>query len=96
MVLVPVSTVSTRNHPTDSWRIQRPTIQYDKCIRCMICWKYCPDNAINIENGDERAPNDRVAKMEYPVIDYNFCKGCGICANECPEKCIDMEFEVIE
>ncbi len=96
MVLVPLAGVSSRNHHTDSWRVQKPTVDYDKCIRCMICWKFCPDNAIDISSENYSAPNERIKKMELPVINYDFCKGCGICANECPEKCIDMSVEEIE
>jgi 2-oxoisovalerate ferredoxin oxidoreductase delta subunit len=42
-----------------------------------MCWKFCPDVAIFVEN-------------EFPVIDYDYCKGCGICAENCPAKCIKM------
>jgi len=65
---------------TGTWRNARPVIDYDKCINCMICWKFCPDMSIHIE--DER-----------PVIDYVYCKGCGICVEECPKKCIVLEEE---
>ncbi|MCL4332434.1 MAG: 4Fe-4S binding protein [Candidatus Thermoplasmatota archaeon] len=72
----------------------RPELDYDSCIRCMICWKFCPDNAIRVEPGDAfSAPNERVAGMEAPFIDMDYCKGCGICASECPEKCIDLVLE---
>ena len=63
---------------TGVWRIERPVINYDKCIDCLICWMFCPDNAIT------RLDNDKVE------IEYDYCKGCGICANECPVKAIDM------
>ncbi len=94
MILVPVADLSSRSNHTDSWRILKPEISYDSCIRCMICWKFCPDNAINVsDSGDIPSPSERIGKLEAPVIDMDYCKGCGICANECPEKCIDMELE---
>jgi len=66
----------TQNY-TGSWRNLRPIIDQSKCIRCGICWKFCPDAAIHIENNQF-------------VIDLYFCKGCGICAAECPKQCIAM------
>ncbi len=38
MIMVPLADVSSRVNHTDSWRIQKPVIDYSKCIRCMICW----------------------------------------------------------
>jgi len=64
---------------TGTWRVFRPVIDREKCIKCWFCWIYCPDAAI--------------ARKEYPEVDYNYCKGCGICANECPVKAIDMRRE---
>jgi pyruvate ferredoxin oxidoreductase delta subunit len=65
---------------TGSWRNLRPVIDYEKCNRCMICWKFCPDACIRIE--DER-----------PVIDYDYCKGCVVCVEECPVDAILVEKE---
>ena len=58
------------------WRALTPVIDYDKCISCMICWKFCPEACILID--------------EKPEIDLDYCKGCGICAEECPKKAIEM------
>ncbi len=63
---------------TGSWRALKPVIDLDKCIKCLLCWIYCPDNAI-IRRDDD-----------YVEVDYVYCKGCGICANECPTKAIEM------
>lgn len=94
MTLAPLANVSSRVNHTDSWRIQKPILDYSKCIRCMICWKFCPDECIIPVNGEKYpAPNERVLKLEAPEIDMDYCKGCGICANECPEKCIEMVIE---
>ena len=69
---------------TGTWRLKRPVIDHSKCIRCRLCWLYCPDNVIEIhENSDD-----------FIAIDYQYCKGCGICANECPTKAITMIEEV--
>jgi len=62
---------------TGVWRSMRPVIDKEKCVSCMICWKYCPDACIIIEDNK-------------PVIDMDYCKGCGICAEECPRKAIKL------
>lgn len=94
MVLVPLADKSSRLNLTGTWRTQKPVIDYEKCIRCNICWKFCPDNAITLEEGSRLpAPNQRLVSFEVPLIDYDYCKGCGICAYECPEKCIEIEIE---
>lgn len=72
---MPMSLGSMFFNKTGAWRNIRPEIDYENCLQCGICWKFCPDVAISIEN-------------EWPVVDYDYCKGCGICAEECPPKCI--------
>lgn len=62
---------------TGAWRNIRPEIDVTKCIRCGICWKFCPEPSIDIVD-------------DLPVVDYDYCKGCGVCAEECPVKCIVM------
>ena len=66
-----------RVNKTASWRNLRPIIDYEKCIDCYICWKFCPEPAIIIRESDERVE-----------IDYDYCKGCLICVEECPVKAI--------
>lgn len=63
---------------TGDWRTSRPVVDKEKCNDCGICWLYCPDGAITVEEGKKFA------------IDYYYCKGCGICAKTCPRKCISM------
>jgi len=75
-----VSLGTMRVNKTASWRNIRPVIDQEKCIKCMLCWKFCPEPSILI--------NDE--KIE---IDYDYCKGCGICATECPKGAIRMEQE---
>jgi 2-oxoisovalerate ferredoxin oxidoreductase delta subunit len=77
MPMMPMSLGSMLYNKTGVWRNIRPVVDASKCIQCGICWKFCPDMSIVIEN-------------EFPVIDYIYCKGCGICAEECPTKCIAM------
>lgn len=63
----------TRNK-TGSWRNERPVRDKSKCTKCMSCYRFCPENAID--------KNIR--------INYDYCKGCGICAEVCPAKAIRM------
>ena len=63
---------------TGTWRVFRPVVDTVKCVKCGLCWLYCPEVAI--EPGDDGRPR----------ILYDYCKGCGICANECPVKAIKM------
>ncbi len=51
------------------------------CTFCDNCFYYCPDMAINRENGG------------YSVND-DYCKGCGLCVRECPTGAIVMRQEI--
>ncbi|MGC8657336.1 MAG: 4Fe-4S binding protein [Thermoplasmata archaeon] len=83
---------STSKEETGSWRTLTPKINYEKCIRCDVCWTYCPEPAIEkIDGSDKPVPYKQLAKKEIPHINYSYCKGCGICVNECPVKAIDFE-----
>ncbi|MEM0340841.1 MAG: 4Fe-4S binding protein [Acidilobaceae archaeon] len=75
------------------WRIFRPQLDQDKCIRCYICWTFCPDSAIIITDKPYTSSSGRSYEVTFE-IDYDACKGCGICAEECPVKAIDMIEEV--
>lgn len=83
---IPITTISKPTigalGKTGYWRIFKPVIDYNKCVKCLTCWLLCPDVAI------ERLDDDSVR------INYDYCKGCGICANECPVKAIRMVREV--
>ncbi|OPY64786.1 MAG: Pyruvate synthase subunit PorD [Syntrophorhabdaceae bacterium PtaU1.Bin034] len=72
---------SAREYLTGDWRTLRPVWDESKCIKCGVCWMFCPDAAvIQKENG-------------YFVADYNYCKGCGICSKECWPGAIAMTEE---
>jgi 2-oxoisovalerate ferredoxin oxidoreductase delta subunit len=78
----PICYGSTELHNTGSWRTLKPEVNLEKCNKCYLCWKYCPDISIII-NRD----------TGYPEVDYYHCKGCGICANECRANAIEMVLE---
>jgi pyruvate ferredoxin oxidoreductase gamma subunit len=67
--------------PTGAWRTERPVIDQSKCKRCFLCYLYCPDGAIHLD------------EQNYPHINYEFCKGCLICREECPTQAISFELE---
>jgi pyruvate ferredoxin oxidoreductase delta subunit len=48
-----------------------PEWDRDKCIRCGLCYVYCPDGAVyRTDDG-------------FFDVDGDKCKGCGICHREC-------------
>ena len=76
---------SSLNNKTGSWRVFKPVTDYNVCIGCSLCAKFCPDACIDME-----IKKDFGNKLK-PVTDYDYCKGCGLCAKECPVKAIKME-----
>ena len=79
---------SSNENKTGSWRTQRPVINQEKCIRCGLCWNFCPEGCILLKQ-EKKNPKYK-HKFE---INYDFCKGCGLCAKECPAKAITMKKE---
>jgi pyruvate ferredoxin oxidoreductase delta subunit len=67
---------------TGSWRIERPVVNEELCIRCGTCSRYCPSDCISINSSGTPV-----------VFDWYYCKGCGICANECPKHAITLVSE---
>ncbi len=60
-------------------RTMRPVVDFDKCIKCTLCWIACPDSVFDV------TPDG--------FYDANMaaCCGCGVCEDICPvEKCISM------
>ncbi len=67
--------------PTGTWKVTRPVVDTENCIKCGICAGFCPVQCIRPdENG-------------YYLADLDYCKGCGVCAHECPKKVISMKLE---
>ena len=69
---------NARQYKTGDWRSLRPICDKTKCIKCGVCYIFCPDMAIS--KTDEG----------YFEADLYYCKGCGICAQECITSCITM------
>lgn len=69
--------------PPEGYR-GKPAIDREKCIRCWLCIRACPDQAININK-----------ETKTPSIWLGRCTFCGECAEACPTKAIVMtkEFE---
>jgi len=71
-------------YETGSWRTYEPVWYEDRCIQCYLCWVYCPDSSIMVEDS------------KVAGIDYDHCKGCGICAQVCPPKANAIEMKLEE
>jgi len=80
--LAPGGTVAVEDalHPqTGGWRTSgKPVVDLDACIDCLLCWMYCPDSAVIVEDG------------VFQGFDYDFCKGCEVCEEMCPVDAIRM------
>jgi pyruvate ferredoxin oxidoreductase delta subunit len=60
-------------------RTMRPVVDFDKCVKCTLCWLQCPDSCFDVT--PERLYD---ANMEA-------CCGCGVCEAVCPvDRCITM------
>lgn len=65
-------------------RREDPVFEAERCLgcgtcnSCGVCYLFCPDVAVLIEQG------------QY-TFDLDYCKGCGICARECPARALIME-----
>lgn len=84
---------STIDYKTHDWRTLRPVIDQERCIRCRLCWLYCPEGTIIELDKPYTTKTGRKYTKTYKV-NYDYCKGCGICAQECPAKAIKMVEEV--
>ncbi len=74
--VLPTETERTR---TGGWRTGlKPDVELGKCINCLLCWLYCPDAAVVLED------------TAFAGFDYDVCKGCEICAEACPTGAIEM------
>ncbi|HNU84661.1 MAG: 4Fe-4S binding protein [Pseudomonadota bacterium] len=69
------------NYKTGSWKSQRPVWDNAKCIKCGICYIFCPEGCI------------QETKDGFYEANLDYCKGCGICAHECWPGAIVMREE---
>lgn len=69
---------SAAEYQTGGWRSQKPVWDNTKCIKCGVCYIYCPEPCI------------RQTAEGYFESDLFYCKGCGICARECWTNAIKM------
>jgi pyruvate ferredoxin oxidoreductase delta subunit len=69
---------SAAEYHTGSWRAKVPIWENEKCIKCGLCYIYCPEGCVT-----ETADGFFEANLDY-------CKGCGICAHECWPGAIKM------
>lgn len=58
-----------------------PQWDKDRCIRCGVCYVYCPDGAVYRQTDG------------FFDVDKQKCKGCGICHRECWFGVISMVLE---
>lgn len=63
---------------TGDWRSYTPILDRGKCIDCLNCWMFCPDNSVEVKDG------------KLIGFKMSHCKGCGICSEVCPKKAITM------
>lgn len=78
--------IMTRKHSslaytTGSWKTFIPVVDFKRCINCLMCIAYCPENTIEATKDKEKLQG----------INLKYCKGCSICAMVCPVKCIMMK-----
>ncbi|UCD83360.1 MAG: 4Fe-4S binding protein [Deltaproteobacteria bacterium] len=67
-----------RQYRTGDWRSQRPVWDRSKCIKCGLCYLFCPEPAVK-EDAEGYFDND-----------LYYCKGCGVCVRECWTGAITM------
>ena len=60
-------------------RVFYPVINYDNCIKCMVCVKLCPNQVFEIKNG-------------FPVVANPMAcdPDCQICGVKCPTRVISF------
>ena len=66
---------------TGDWRSQKPTYDFSRCLKCGICFVFCPEGCV------------RQNHRGFYEADFYYCKGCGICSYECPTRVIAMREE---
>ena len=75
-VVTPAEAVQPR---TGGWRTGlKPEVDLSACVNCLLCWLYCPDSAIRLDDAT------------FIGFDDDYCKGCELCAAVCPTGAIRM------
>jgi pyruvate ferredoxin oxidoreductase delta subunit len=69
---------SASEYRSGDWRSRKPVWDFAKCIKCGLCYTYCPDAAIYQRDDG------------YFEANLYYCKGCSICTQECPTTAIHM------
>jgi pyruvate ferredoxin oxidoreductase delta subunit len=60
-------------------RTMRPVVDFDKCIKCTLCWLQCPDSCFDV-----------TPDQTYD-LNAEACCGCGVCEAVCPvDGCVTM------
>lgn len=72
---------NAKQYRTGDWKSECPVWDKQKCIKCGICYLFCPEGCIR-QNEDG-----------YFEANLYYCKGCGICARECWTEAINMAEE---
>jgi len=65
-------------YKTGDWKSERPIFNTARCIKCGICYIFCPEGCIEPD------------AEGYFDANLFYCKGCGICARECWPEAITM------
>ena len=63
---------------TGNWRVERPVLDREKCSNCYLCFIYCPESSVMVE------------EEVVTGFDLEHCKGCKICAEVCPRGAISL------
>jgi len=62
-----------------STRTMRPVVDFEKCVKCTLCWLQCPDGCFDV-----------TPEQTYD-LNADACCGCGVCAAVCPvDDCVTM------
>ena len=62
---------------TGDWKMHPVVIDQEKCIKCSLCFQYCPTKSVRYSDG------------KYS-INLEYCKGCGVCIQECKSNAIEF------
>ena len=69
---------NAKQYRTGDWKSERPVLNHQKCIKCGICYLFCPEGCIGQDEDG------------YFEANLYYCKGCGICSRECWTEAIKM------